>query len=103
MQWGLGGGAVAEKSLLAVHEILRVSKVQWGRGGGWGSSRTGPGNKKSVDSSINHFVVRRLKPVIKMCRKLIFPYIGHSCNPQSRAITHTDLGSEINLHYNIPR
>ena len=68
-----GRGVVAEKSSLGAREIPRVSKVQWGRGG-WGviaekSSLSAhvvakPSKKKSVDSSINHFLVRRLKQVI---------------------------------------
>ena len=41
-----GGGVIAEKSSLSVHVVAKLSK------------------KKSVDSSINHFLVRRLKQVI---------------------------------------
>ena len=41
-----GGGVIAEKSSLSAHVVAKPSK------------------KKSVDSSINHFLVRRLKQVI---------------------------------------
>ena len=43
---GVGGGVIAEKSSLSAHVVAKPSK------------------KKSVDSSINHFLVRRLKQVI---------------------------------------
>ena len=52
---GSGGGIIAEKSLLGAHVVAEPSK------------------KKSVDSSINLFLVRRLKQVIKIRRQRIFP------------------------------
>ena len=64
----------SRKSLLGaaegVHEArakYRESKV--GRGGVVAE----PSKKKSVDSAINHFCVRRLKQAIKIRRNPIFP------------------------------
>ena len=45
MQWGRGGGVIAEKSSLSAHVVDKPSK-------------------KKSESSINHFLVRRLKQVI---------------------------------------
>ena len=59
------------KSSRGAHEIPRVSKVQWGGGGGVVAVLS---MKSSVDSSKNYFFVRRLEQVItKIRRKRIFP------------------------------
>ena len=55
-----------------VRRIPRVSKVQWGRGGG-GEVVAEHSKKKSVDSPINIVFVRRLKQAIQIRRKRIFP------------------------------
>ena len=47
--------------------------MQWGRREGVVAE---PSMKKSVDSSINHFFVRRLKQVIQIRRKQIFRRLG---------------------------
>ena len=62
-----------EKIRRFVHKSVFFRRIPRSRKCNGGGGVAEPSKKKSVDSAINHFFVRRLKQAIKIRRKRIFP------------------------------